>query len=86
MKSPYFRGIVWPRPPTFEIPHQRYVVVGMLVTGLPLRRMDADEIVLSGQAILLSSALEIIPHGRARYPLGDATNVLLNLANGIEEK
>jgi hypothetical protein len=80
MRLEHFRGVVWPHPPVTEgiKTNYRYVIVGMLVTDKPLDVPENESVIdgFTGIADVIEGAVKRQPN----IPVGDATNVLLNLA------
>ena len=77
----HFRGVIWPRDDQADKGLYRYTVIGMLVADKPLERLSGNQIVLDGHAAGMAEALETIQQKEAKYQIGDATDVLLNLSH-----
>lgn len=80
MRLEHFRGVVWPHKVLQEDgkTNYRYVIVGMLVTDQPLD-VPENESVIDGFAGI-ADAIETAQKRKPNICVGDATDVLLNLA------
>jgi len=77
----HLKLVVWPRPPTDENPHYRYVLVGMLIMDKPLEIADGkNDVILEGYGGI-SQNLEAMSSRQPDRVLGEATSVLLSLGD-----
>lgn len=89
----HFRGVVWPRqqPEQDTNGNYRYVIVGMLITDKPIPDFDYNELVLDGTLNIfdgengISGNLQRLAKYDPAYPVGDASDVLLNLNDIVGE-
>jgi len=89
----YFRGVVWPREPktachSNEKVH-RYIIVGMLVTDEPIVELEGNQFIVDGNVLPMGagfgSALRGTYKTESSRPLGDASDVLLNLQHIVSD-
>jgi hypothetical protein len=76
----HFRGVVWPREAVKG--QYRYVVIGMLVTDEPIPELEADQIVLDGNAAGMKDSLAVIRQVPSDFR-GDANAVLHALSERL---
>ena len=83
----HLKAVVWPRPPTKEIPQYRYVIVGILVTDKPIRSLEGknkrgiEEFLVDGQVFGIADLLDFVHKGTPNINHGDASNWLCNLSD-----
>lgn len=78
----HLKAIVWPRPPTKEIPQHRYVIVGILVTEEPIQSLEGknkhgiQEFLVDGQVFGIADLLDLVRKGTPNANHGEAGNWL----------
>jgi len=79
MNKEHFKGVIWPRQ-NVDTPCDiyRYVIIGMLVTDVPLD-LPNDQIILDGYGAGMGEVIEAIKQSNQTIRFSDATNVLLRL-------
>jgi hypothetical protein len=90
----HLKAVVWPRPPTKEIPQYRYAIVGMLVTEKPIQSLEGknkhgiQEFLLDGQVFGIADLLDFVHKGTPNINYGDASNWLcsLDIASILEDE
>ena len=81
----HLKAIVWPRPPTKEVPHHRYVIVGMLVTEKPIPSLEGinkngiREFLVDGPVFGMIDLLDLMRKGTPDIQHGEAGNWLCSL-------
>jgi hypothetical protein len=81
----HLKAIVWPRPPTKDVPHHRYVIVGILVTEQPIRSLEGknkhgiEEFLVDGQVFGMADLLDFARKGTPNANHGEAGNWLCAL-------
>lgn len=87
MVREYLRAVIWPRQPMTapgKPTNYRYNIVGFIVTDTPLEGIEGEvEVVLDGQTFGLSDVFDSMEkrENAGCSPFGDATDVLLSLAD-----
>lgn len=81
----HLKAVVWPQPPTKEIPQYRYVIVGMLVTEEPILSLEGknrngiSEFLIDGQVFGIADLLDFAHKGTPDIQHGEAGNWLCAL-------
>jgi len=90
----HLKAVIWPRPPTKEIPQYRYVIVGILVTEKPIQSLEGknkhgiEEFLLDGQVFGIADLLDFVHKGTPDIQHGEASNWLcaLDEVNILEDE